>query len=236
MKRYVSIIFLLVAIGSFLKAQAVNKDNETLKTLPAIAAQEDFMPTNQLLYGATGLPYPGKGTFRNILILWNQVDFQIGRNFVAGAGIILPGELFTIRLQAKISIGDLFHIGITNQTNYRILGKPRYKLSKQIYSMLTVGDYEKFINFSVGSWERFNDWNPHFTDIFLTIGIAGSYTINKEWRIYAEALAFFKNKDELYPAFGIAKRKGSRMFELSAAILPDNGGDITPLFVYTYAF
>lgn len=204
--------------------------------------KERPMPTNQLFYTASALPYQSNGAYRNTMLLWNQFDLQVGKHFNIGAGSIIPA-LIAIRAQVKVSLSHMIHAGI-NLQEYVILFDNQS--ANHSYAVLTFGDYEKYLNFSYGLWTDrfdFDNFGGSSTDHYPTLGLGGSYDFGSGWRFYVDALVlfnyktFFRNSTTvIFPSFNFSRQKKRSMFELGLVSVPDSGIPIIPIVSYNFIF
>lgn len=188
------------------------------------------MPTNQLLYSATALPYPEKGAYRNVMVLWNQVDFQPNPHLSIGGGILVPA-LVTLRLQGKVSITEFLHAGVAVQ-HYQIFYDEG--AATHPYGMITAGDHQKFLNLTFGYWYRFGTF---VEDPFPMLSLGGSYQISDRWRFYAEAMVVLDDFDNyVVPSFNVSTSRRRSMFEFGVVTIPDIEFPLFPQLSYHLMF
>lgn len=196
-------------------------------------ANELPMPLNQLLYSGTAIPYESKGTYRNTMVLVNQVDYQIGKHLVIGGGAFIPLALMA-KVKGQISISEMLHIGLAVH-QYAILFD---NLSiTHPYAIVTVGQAEQFLNFTTGYWvERYTNFSPS-TEVYPMVTLGGSFAFAKGWRFYAEAAAVFQTFDNLVlPTFNFSNHRRKGMFEIGLLAVPDSQVPLIPLLSYHRIF
>lgn len=196
-----------------------------------------ILPSNQLLYSATALPYPCKGTVRSTMIIVNQADFQLGKHFSLGANVVIPA-LVGARAQAKISLNETIHTGLTTQFFLPLISTD---FRNHTYAMLTIGDYDKFLNVGYGFWfdisSSANEFSPEEEDPFPMLSLAASYNIHKNWRIHIETMALFEEHNkQVLPSITVSKALKRGMFEFGLVSIPSSFVPLIPLFSYNIVF
>lgn len=166
-----SIVGQSTAVDTLQEALSVPADSTARRLPPRVA------PNNHLLLDATALPYKNRGLYRNTMLLGNQVDVAIHPNFSIGGTIFVP-FFATARLQARVSLSELFHIGASIQRGVIIYGEGSVTAPA---GMLTIGNHTSYLNMSYGTWieEKAR---------MRKVGIAGSHAFNDQWRLRAELL------------------------------------------------
>jgi hypothetical protein len=190
------------------------------------------MPLNQLLYSATAIPYASKGTYRNTMILINQVDAKINKNFSFSGGTLVPALLMG-RLQAHASASDMLHIGLAVQ-QYVILWDEQS--ATHPYAMVTVGQRDRYLNFTMGYWidmYGFTERNDHYP--MVTLG--GSFEFAPDWRFFVEGAAVFQTYDNLMlPSFNFSNRRRKSVLEFGVLAIPTSDFPLLPLLSYQRIF
>lgn len=191
------------------------------------------LPSSQLLYTATALPYSNKASFKSTLALANQINYQAHNNFSAGAAILLP-FFYSIRMQIKGPIGKRVHIGVNNQIIMSLIDA---KHRAHNYFITTLGTREAFLNIAVGYWSKIPSERESPKKSIPTLSLAGSFTINDGWRIYAESLVIFDEEHQrFFPAFNISKAYGRNIVEFGIVPTPDFEMSVVPLLSYQRLF
>ena len=191
------------------------------------------LPANQLLFSATALPYPEKGAYRNTMLLVNQADYQFNKNVSIGAGILIPASIMA-RGQVRYSITDFVHIGLAAEQYVHFFDAAT---SFHPYTMLTVGEREKFINFTVGYWI---DNYAYFDDgraVYPLISFAASFSFANNWRVYTETVAVFESFENIIlPYFMFSHHRHRRTLEFGLVAIPSSVIPLLPLISYGYSF
>lgn len=190
------------------------------------------MPLNQLLYSATGIPYASNGTYRNTMVLANQVDFQISNNFGVSGGALIPALLMG-RAQFQLSASDMLHLGLAVQ-HYIILFDEQS--ATHPYAIVTLGDRKQYLNFTMGYWiDRYGYSNRNDTYPMVTMG--GSFAFAKNWRFFVDAAAVFQAGDNLVlPSFNFSNKRRKSMLEFGMLAIPEGSFPLLPLLSYHRIF
>ncbi|WP_020538174.1 hypothetical protein [Lewinella cohaerens] len=189
------------------------------------------MPLNQLLYSATAIPYASKGTYRNTMILVNQVDSKISKNFSFSGGALVPALLMG-RLQAHASASDMLHIGLAVQ-QYVILWDEQS--ATHPYAMVTVGQRDRYLNFTMGYW--IDRYGFRSSDHYPMVTLGGSFAFAQDWRFFVEGAAVFQTYDNLMlPSFNFSNRRRKSVLEFGVLAIPDTDFPLLPLLSYQRIF
>lgn len=190
------------------------------------------MPLNQLLYSATAIPYASKGTYRNTMILVNQVDSKINKNFSFSGGALVPALLMG-RLQAHASASDMLHIGLALQ-QYIILWDEQS--ATHPYAMVTVGQRDRYLNFTMGYWiDRYGFTERNDSYPMVTLG--GSFEFAPDWRFFVEGAAVFQTYNNLMlPSFNFSNRRRKSVLEFGVLAIPSSDFPLLPLLSYQRIF
>ncbi len=188
--------------------------------------------TNQMIYSATALPFAGDGSYRNTLILWNQADYQPSEHISFGGGMLVP-VLFMIRAQTQVSFSEFVHAGITIQ-HHQVIVDPDGSGSTHPYAMVTVGDRDKYLNFTYGYWFQHGTFAD---DPFPMVSLGGSITLSPKWRFFAEAMAILNGFDNyIVPSFNFSTFNRRSMLEFGVAAIPESDFPLIPILSYSYLF
>lgn len=133
-----------------------------------------------LLYTQTGRREAGRGSYRNILLLYNAVDLYLGDHFTAGLGYLAP-LLFDLRLRGQFDFGPHLRLGIVGVGALSVVdidGGAAFHL----YPNLTYGSDERFVSAGIGygRWE----WEDQGAMVFQ---FGGAYRIDERWRVYSDS-------------------------------------------------
>ncbi|WP_367389336.1 hypothetical protein [Lewinella sp. LCG006] len=190
------------------------------------------MPLNQLLYSATAIPYASKGTYRNTMVLANQIDIRIRNNFGVSGGALIPALLMG-RVQAHLSASDMLHIGLAVQ-QYVVLWDEQS--STHPYAMVTLGQRDKYLNFTMGYWmDRFGYRTGIERYPMVTLG--GSFAFTEDWRFFIEGAAVFQTYQNLMlPSFNFSNRRRKSVLEFGVLAIPDSSFPLLPLLSYQRIF
>jgi hypothetical protein len=190
------------------------------------------MPTNNLFYSATALNHGAKGTYRNTLLLYNYLERQFSPNISVGAGGFLPGFI-TLRAQLKKSLTDFIHIGAAYQVFQILVDDQR---ASHPYAMVTIGDNQKYLNFTYGYWiDRFGFNDSRDTYQMFTAG--GSFSITDTWRFYAEIVTAYQPFDTtVLPSFSFSNHRRRNTYEFGLLAIPASDFPLLPLFTYYLSF
>jgi hypothetical protein len=190
------------------------------------------MPTNNLFYSATALNHNAKGTFRNTLLLYNYLERQFSPNISVGAGGFLPGFI-TLRAQLKKSLTEFVHIGAAYQVFQILVDDQR---ASHPYAMLTIGDRQKYLNFTYGFWiDKFGFNDTRDTYQMFTAG--GSFAFTETWRFYAEVVTVYEAFDPtVLPSFSFSNHRRRNTYEFGLLAIPASDFPLLPLFTYYLSF
>jgi hypothetical protein len=190
-------------------------------------------PRHSLLYSATALPPENRGSYRNNLLLINEVEFNLNQHFSFGAGAIIP-PLILLRAQARVSLSPLLHLSLVGNHYISTIFDESYT---HPYLALTIGTPDTYINFTYGRW--FQHYSYYENDeSFPMITIGCSHTLNANWRIFFEGMLFHDNYDTyLLPTgyFNYLRRRSVYGFGLWG--LPaESSIPMLPWLSYSYLF
>ncbi len=190
------------------------------------------MPLNTLLYSATAIPYASKGSYRNTMILVNQIDTKITNNFSVSGGTLVPALLMG-RVQGHLSASEMLHIGLAVQ-HYVILWDEQS--ATHPYAMVTVGQRDRYLNFTMGYWiDRYGYSGSSERYPMVTLG--GSFEFAQDWRFFVEGAAVFQTYQNLVlPSFNFANRRNKSVLEFGVLAIPDTEFPLLPLLSYQRIF
>jgi hypothetical protein len=190
------------------------------------------MPLNQLLYSATAIPYASKGTYRNTMILVNQIDVKISDNFGVSGGALVPALLMG-RVQTNVSASEMLHIGLAVQ-QYVILWDEQS--ATHPYAMVTVGRRDRYLNFTMGYWIDRYGYNST-SNKYPMVTLGGSFAFAEDWRFFVEGAAVFQTYENLMlPSFNFSNRRRKSVFEFGVLAIPDTEFPLLPLLSYQRIF
>lgn len=192
------------------------------------------MPSNQLLYSSTAIPFESKGVYRNTMLFANEIDVQVGQHLVIGAGSLIPAVLMG-KIKGQISASEMLHMGLAVQ-QYVIL-VDEFSITHP-YAIVTLGKRDQYLNFTAGYWiERENFRNEPLTDTYPMVTLAGSFTFAENWRFFVEAAAVFQTEDNLVlPTFNFSNHRRKSTFEFGLMAIPDTVIPLLPLLSYRRVF
>jgi hypothetical protein len=194
---------------------------------------EFVFPRQSLLYSATALAPENRGSYRNNILLINEVEFNLSEHFSLGAGAFVP-PLIILRAQARLSLSPLIHLGLAG--NYYAATAYRESYTHP-YLALTLGNRETYINLTYGYWLYHGEYYDA-EDSFPIVTIGGSHTFSQRWRIFFEGVLYHDRYDTyLLPTgyFNYLRRRTVYGFGLWG--LPQDAGiPMLPWFSYTYLF
>lgn len=189
-------------------------------------------PFSQLTYSSTALPNEGRGSYKNTMVLVNDIERHISKYFTVAAGAAIPGIVY-VRANAKVSvIKELVHIGVGAHTYFSTYYPEIYF---HPYGILTLGNKDNFLNFTYGSWRQniSDDFFGNFEKQFPIVSIGGSYRLNKNWRIMSENVATFGDFNKyVLPSFVMSYWKRRHTIEFGLFALPEIGVPMIPLVSY----
>ena len=191
------------------------------------------MPLNQLIYSGTAIPYESKGTYRNTMVLVNQVDVQFGDNFVFGAGAFIPAVVM-VKAKAQFTASELLHLGLAVHQYFPFYDQGTFT---HPYAIVTVGERERYLNFTGGYWIERYSYTSSGPDVYPMATIAGSFAFAPNWRFYAEAAAVFQtNSNLVLPTFNFSNQSGRGMFEFGIMAIPNTEIPVLPILSYNRIF
>ncbi len=203
------------------------------KALQARPADELPMPLNQLLYSSTAIPFEGRGVYRNTMLFANEVDIQLGKHLVVGAGALIPAVLMA-KVKGQISASEMLHLGLAVQ-QYVIL-VDEFSITHP-YAIVTLGKSNQYLNFTAGYWIERENFGIPSTETYPMVTLAGSFSFAKNWRFFVEAAAVFQTIDNLVlPTFNFSNHRRKSTFEFGLMAIPDTVIPLLPLLTYRRVF
>ncbi|RME99155.1 MAG: hypothetical protein D6772_08110 [Bacteroidetes bacterium] len=190
-------------------------------------------PRHSLLYSATALAPQNRASYRNNILLVNELQYNINPYLSVGVGAFVP-PVIILRATARVSINELLHIGVNVNQYFDTYWPDRYT---HPYLMLTLGKQEKYINFTYGRWFQIYAWDDS-SESFPMISIGGSYMVSSHWRVFFEGLVYDDGyANDILPTgyFNYLRRRSVYGFGLWG--LPQDAGiPLLPWFSYSYIF
>lgn len=177
--------------------------------------RNSYVTGEELFYSATGFLPEGKGVYRNTMLLYNSVDFRLGKYASLGGGFIVP---FILMAKAKISIPvkSFIRVGVAS-TNYLLLGLDDGGAS-QLQGIVTLGERERHISFGAGYI-----FDLSLNERYPAFSMGGSYTFNERNRLYAE-LGYYYDRFESFvlPTLQYSLLRGRNKFDLGLIGVPSD--------------
>ncbi|MCB0639857.1 MAG: hypothetical protein KDC54_24710 [Lewinella sp.] len=187
-------------------------------------------PAQRLLYAATALPMEGRGSFRNVMVLYNEATRQFSEYFNVSAGAIVPA-VFSARVQGRVSLNELVHIGIAAQY-FLPAFDPEFDVLHP-YFILTIGEPKAFVNFHYGKWLDLS-FDPFHQNM---LGMGGSYVLSPRWRLYAEGMVVWDDFDTLvFPIFMAGHSWRRNTIEFGISVLPESDIVAIPVVGFSMRF
>lgn len=193
------------------------------------------MPTNQLLYSATALPYLNRGSYRNTMVLINEVNIKAGKHFSFSVSGIVP-VFVSVRAQTHFSASDFFHLGGAIQHHIPVFD---WNHATHAYAIATLGNRHAYLNFTAGYWVE--GYNYRYSggeggQVSPTLSLGGAYRINENWRIMVEGFIYFDRDDYndlALPTFQFSYFRRKGMFDFGVVAIPDPYIPVLPVISYT---
>lgn len=204
--------------------------NASLQSQPK---EELPMPLNQLLYSSTAIPFESRGVYRNTMLFANEVDVQVGKHLVVGAGALVPALLMG-KVKGQISVSEMLHMGLAVQQFVILVDE--FSITHP-YAIVTLGKSNQYLNFTAGYWLERENFGTPSTESYPMVTLAGSFSFAKNWRFFVEAAAVFQTLDNLVlPTFNFSNHRRKSTFEFGLMAIPDTVVPLLPLLTYRRVF
>lgn len=195
---------------------------------------DDFDPSSHapeyILYSATAFPFPkGGGAYRNVDLLWNVVDFGATKHFSFGGGAVIP-FFFAFRAKGTFELAPKFRFGFGQNTFIPFV--PDVESASHLFAVASVGQAERFLNFSFGYW--FNWEDPDDPDLVYTGG--GGFNITDDWRILIDI--FYLNNEDVgvLPSLMLSWMRNKNSVDFGFVNVPDTDIPLFPVVSYQRRF
>lgn len=159
-----------------------------------------------LFFSPTAFTY-GKeaGEYRNLMVLYNRVDFGLTDNIDLGFDLmpLIALNLFSMRLKAGVPLNDYLNVGF-GASVYMVVqpglfSNDEVEGTTHTYAALTIGDKDKFMNIGYGYAFPFESENSTGASVF-TFG--GSLRVGKRWKVMADFVIMNLEFDPDYYSIG----------------------------------
>ncbi len=194
----------------------------------AVRDQVQYMGGEDLFVIPTGFLPERNKVYRNTMVLYNQIDFAIGKHVSVGTGFVLP-VILNFRAKAVFELKPFLRMGVTaQQANFLI---PDILNLTNFNGILTMGQRERYLNLSLG---RVFLWSND--DQAGLVSLGGSYRINSRSRVYGDLMHYAGSVDSGFiPSLMYSRMVGRSRFDLGLMALPLSATEFfIPIPVFSY--
>ena len=220
------------------RAKAEYENRHGSKNEPAIlnGAENLFFSPTAFTHGK------GNGEYRNIMVLYNRVDFGLTDNIDLGFDImpLIAVNVFSARIKAGIPINDYLNVGFGGSVfmalQPSIFNNNQVEGTTYTYGAATIGTKEKFMNVGFGYAFPFE---PERTEGATVLSFGGALRLGNHWKLIADFILMDLEFDPDYYSLGVSwfNNRNRVDFGINTFAFPERSftGPIIPIPFASYA-